>query len=30
MRNGHKEEADRLAARLRQMQNNIDRKVSCI
>ena len=28
MRNGHREEAARLEARLRQMQNNIERKVS--
>ena len=28
MRSGHKEEAARLEARLRQMQNNIQRKVS--
>ena len=28
MRNGHREEAKRLEARLRQMQNNIQRKVS--
>ena len=27
MRNGHREEAARLEARLRQMQNNMDRKV---
>ena len=27
IRNGHKEEAARLEARLRQMQNNIERKV---
>ena len=28
MRSGHREEAARLEARLRQMQNNIERKVS--
>ena len=28
MRSGHREEAARLEARLRQMQNNIQRKVS--
>ena len=28
MRSGHREEATRLEARLRQMQNNIQRKVS--
>ena len=28
MRSGHREEAKRLEARLRQMQNNIERKVS--
>ena len=28
MRTGHREEAARLEARLRQMQNNIERKVS--
>ena len=28
IRNGHRKEAERLEARLRQMQNNIQRKVS--
>ena len=28
MKTGHREEAERLEARLRQMQNNIQRKVS--
>ena len=27
MKTGHREEAERLEARLRQMQNNMDRKV---
>ena len=30
MMNGHREEAARLEARVRQMQNNMDRKVSTI